>query len=395
MDKFIIPEDYIGNSSEPHNGFASRKICSSRGWLLLVPGNSGMEFAKRVREEYETQLQARDSMFKNVPFEYSGNKRSEKGYLTNYFTDGELQTRLPNSVAGSDAYVIQNVHNMRFGQDVHANLFELFALGRNLRLNGAKHVTAVLPYLPYSRGDHPTFMERETATARLVADFIKEAGFDSVLTCHPHQDGLRAIYEPLHFTPIHGNDLVYSILHQYKDREDVAIVSPDLGASKPLRYMANALNLKLAVIDKFRDEHGQISSKGGLLTSLEGIVLAIMIDDETSSGSTLIQGGKLICKEEARLGTKIDKIGIVTHNKLKDKTALEELEKLGFIKFISTTTIPQKDEIINLPLYEQYSMAQRFAFAINHLFYGVSGSALFWPKASRPIFDDKPVQGPY
>jgi ribose-phosphate pyrophosphokinase len=398
IDKFIIPEDYIGDAPAPCNGFASRNICSARGWLLLVPGNSGMDFAKSIKEEYEAQLKNRGSRFTNVPFALNEDaKTPAEGYLTEYFSDGELQSTLPFNVRGSAAYVVQNVHNPRYPKDLHANLFETFVLCKALKLHGARYVTAVLPYLPYSRGDKPTYQERQISTAKLVADFMRVSLIDGVLLGQPHTDALRAVYDPIAFTPIDQNDFVYSVLKQYRGRDDVAIVTPDVSAAKSLRYIAEDLGLRLAIIDKFRDKQGNVGSVGGLLNSLEGIVLAIMIDDETASGSTFVQGGKFVRKEEERLKTKIDKIGIVAHNKLpRDKLRVfETLKQLGFVKFITTNTVPVIDEVCESPIHEHYSMAKRFAFAINHLFYDVSGSALFWPKAKKEIFDDRPIERAY
>ena len=64
------------------------------------------------------------------------------------FPNDNLLVRLQSSVRGQDVYVIQTT-----SRPVHRNLMELLITLQTLRLDSASRVTAVIPYLAYTRSD--------------------------------------------------------------------------------------------------------------------------------------------------------------------------------------------------------------------------------------------------
>lgn len=88
------------------------------------------------------------------------------------FPNENLFVRLHGSARGQDVYIIQTT-----SPPVHRNLMELLILIDCLKRDSASRVTAVIPYLSYSRSDKKD-QPRVPITARLVTDMIEVAGAD-------------------------------------------------------------------------------------------------------------------------------------------------------------------------------------------------------------------------
>ena len=71
------------------------------------------------------------------------------------FEDGEHKARPLVSVRGHDVYVIQSLHSGPVAR-VNDKLCRLLFFISALKENGARRVTAVIPYLAYARKDRKT-----------------------------------------------------------------------------------------------------------------------------------------------------------------------------------------------------------------------------------------------
>ena len=383
--KFVTPQDY--------QRLISERLYSHRGWLLMVPCTSGLEMCRNIVAAYERNLRENGIDDKRVPVAYGEYKDGSPGRV---FLDGEFQTRLPCHVAGSDAYVVQCLHNKQLSKSVNDNLMELKLTGRALKVHGANHITAVLPYLAYSRGDKPTYMQREPVTSKLVADELLNAGFDAVISYHPHTEAVRGFFEPgIRFIPINGLDLAVSIAWQYKNRKDAIVIAPDVGSGSTARHFADGLGLDFAISDKTRKANGDIDSLG-ILGHLEGKKIGIGTEDETVTCDTLHRSSQWY--HQAGLE---EIIWIVSHLKVDEQMVKENGKVLHVLKMMedmhkkfnvtaihTTDSIPQTEAFKKLDFLKIHSIAERLMIAINHLFYEVSISGPFWPNVEKPMFND-------
>lgn len=98
------------------------------------------------------------------------------------FPNENIFVKLHASVRGQDCYVIQST-----SIPVQYNLMEMLILIQTLRLDNAARITAVIPYLCYTRSDKKD-QPRVPITARLVADMIEVAGADRYMTFDLHAD---------------------------------------------------------------------------------------------------------------------------------------------------------------------------------------------------------------
>lgn len=367
-DKFITPEIF-------NNEIKKRNLQGPNGWILFVACNEGIDFAERVKREYESLLvENKSELLKDIPFlnDVSNNKR-----LIKRFDDTETAPRLPYHVAGSDAFVFQSVHELISGNVVNDNFMQLLQMIRTLKVHGAKTITAVTPYSPYSRQDKPTFLKREATLAKLAADLLITAGVDGVILYHPHTEGLRGFYEPqVKFTALNGLDLFISITDKLKGLEDVVCVSTDAGGAKFTIHYSDALNVDYAIGNKFRPKQEKTEMLG-IIGNLQKKKIALIGDDESVTVTSLSGAVKELHERYNLDETHV----LVSHNKIRPQhlyKLVEAHEKYGLKKLHVTDTVPQKGEILNLTFIETHPLARRFAETINKLHYNQSVSALFY-----------------
>ncbi|MGZ3158103.1 MAG: ribose-phosphate diphosphokinase [Burkholderiaceae bacterium] len=209
------------------------------------------------------------------------------------FEDGEHKARPLVSVRGKDVFVIQSLHGeeQQSGNDKLCRL--LFFIGA-LKDAAAARVTAVVPYLAYSRKDRKS-KPRDPVTTRYVAALFEAVGTDVVMTLDVHnlaayQNAFRCGAEHLeanklfvaHFAPL---------LHQ----REVVVVSPDAGGIKRAEQFRQRLMRVLGkpVGAAFAEKHrsGGVVSGEMLVGDVKGKD-AIIIDDLISTGNTIIRTAK-------------------------------------------------------------------------------------------------------
>jgi len=96
------------------------------------------------------------------------------------FANGETYCHYLESIRGSDVFLVQTGC-----PPVDRNLMELLLMAQAAKLASAKRITAVMPWFPYSRQEKKS-APREPISAKLVADFLQDAGVDRVLTMDLH-----------------------------------------------------------------------------------------------------------------------------------------------------------------------------------------------------------------
>jgi len=347
-----------------------KELHGPNGWLLFVACNAGIEFAESVKHEYESMQRERGSAAKNIPLIGT---RDEP--LTAVFADTETCPRLSQYVTGSNAYVFQSCHEPLTGNTVNENIQQLIQAVRTLRAHRAKTITVIIPYVPYSRQDKPSFMKREATLARLFADQLKVAGADILLGYHPHAYSLHGFFEPqMTFVALSGLALFVEMFEDKIGDEDVVVVSTDAGGAKFTVHYANAMDVPYAIANKFRSEKDNANLLG-VIGELEGKNTAIITDDETVTGTSLLNAVKQL---HENFGIKNIYVAL-SHFKLQKKyipKLIDAHKNWGLKELHITDTIPQYEEINQLPFVQTHSIARRFAATINRMHYNQSVSKL-------------------
>jgi ribose-phosphate pyrophosphokinase len=195
------------------------------------------------------------------------------------FADMEVFVEVQENVRGEDIFVIQST-----SFPANDNLMELLIIIDALRRASARRITAVIPYFGYARQDRKVG-SRTPISAKLVANLITEAGANRVLTVDLHAGQIQGFFDiptdNLFAMPV----MVADIQDYLGQRDNLVVVSPDVGGVVRARALAKRLGADLAIVDKRRERAGE-SEVMNIIGDVEGCV-CLLVDDIIDSGGTI------------------------------------------------------------------------------------------------------------
>ncbi|MBU1223735.1 MAG: ribose-phosphate pyrophosphokinase [Gammaproteobacteria bacterium] len=204
------------------------------------------------------------------------------------FEDGEHKARSLENVRGRDVYVIHSLYGEP-GMSANDKLIRLLFFIGALKDASAAQVTAVCPYLAYSRKDRRT-KPRDPLGSRYVAQLFEAVGTDRMVTLDVHN---LAAYQNAFRIPaehLEARGLFVAWFAARLQDDAVVVVSPDAGGVKRADAFRDALARALdrpvgsAFMEKRRSE-GVVSGEA-VVGDIDGRT-AIILDDLVSSGTTL------------------------------------------------------------------------------------------------------------
>ena len=240
------------------------------------------------------------------------------------FSDEEIFVEVNENVRGQDVYVIQST-----SKPANDNLVELLVCIDALKRASAKQITAVIPYFGYARQDRKPG-PRTPISAKLVANLITKSGADRVLTIDLHAGQIQGFFDipvdNLYAAPI----LLEDIKKNY-DLDRTVIISPDVGGVVRARYIANRLNIGLAIVDK-RREAANISEVLNIIGDVKE-KNCILIDDIVDTAGTLTNAGEALLNVGAKTVSAYVSHGVLSGN------ALEKIKRSALKEIVTTNTI--------------------------------------------------------
>ncbi len=277
------------------------------------------------------------------------------------FSNDNLWIQIRENVRERDVFVVQS-----FTEPVSDHILELFIILDALRSASAKRITAVIPYFSYARSDKKD-APRISITGRLVADLLRTAGADRVLTMDLHSDQVHGFFSmPVdHLTAI--PTIASHVRRQYPLDQAVAVAT-DAGAAKRVGRFAEYLNIPMAIIDKRRVSDTKV--KHGLVVGEVADRDAFIFDDEIAAGSTVVSTVQILRDAGCR-----SIYAAATHTVLCGP-AVERLRECPVQGIIGTNTVALPDSK-RLPKLTTLSVAPLFAEAIKRIHTGESVGALF------------------
>ena len=279
------------------------------------------------------------------------------------FSDGEISVNMNETVRGCDVFVVQSTNS-----PVNDNLMELLILIDALRRASAGRITAVIPYYGYARQDRKA-KSRDPITAKLVANLITAAGADRVLTMDLHAAQIQGYFnipvDHLLGSPILARNFVEQ---GFKDKDDVVVVSPDLGSVTRARKFADKLNAPIAIIDKRRPK-ANVSEIMNIIGEVKG-KRCILIDDMIDTAGTIANAANAL----KDLGAK-NVYACCTHGVLSGP-AFERINASAIEELVMLNTIPLP-EGEGLEKFKSISVAPLFAEAIKRIYDDEPISKLF------------------
>ena len=241
------------------------------------------------------------------------------------FPDGEAHVEVQRSVGGDDVYLIQPT-----GPPADGNLLELLLLADACRRDGARRLTAVVPYLGYARQDRRT-RGREAIGARLIADMLHVGRFERMVAVDLHSPSLEGFFE-MPVEPLTAVPLLAEALRPFAGEQSV-IVAPDLGAAKLADRYGRLLGCPVAVVHKTRLTGTEVSVQG-VTGDVRGR-RTLVVDDMISTGATIEAAVRALGAAGAAPGSTV----AATHG-LFCGSALERLAAAGVEQLIVTDSLP-------------------------------------------------------
>jgi len=279
------------------------------------------------------------------------------------FANGEIYVRPVESVRGSDCFVIQS-HCV----PINDNIMEQLITIDGLRRASARRITAVIPFLGYSRQDKKV-LPREPITARLMADLFMTAGADRLVSVDLHTGQLQGFiskpWDSLTALPIITDYLAGRI------EGKTTVLSPDAGGVKRAERYARHLGASVAFVYKRRDptEHNESEalSMAGKVTDRH----VVIVDDMIDTAGTVCNAAEMV-KDYGALSVRI----AATHGIFSDP-ALDRIKNAPIEEVIVTNTLPVSDDITSLDKVKVLSIAPILAETLQAIFMDSSVSEIF------------------
>ncbi len=297
--------------------------------MMVFSGNANKPLAERVVKHLRLPL---------------GNAMVDR------FSDGEVSAEIIDSVRGKDVFIIQPTCSP--GND---NLLELLMMIDAMRRASARRVTAVMPYMGYSRQDRRPRSARVPISAKVVASIISTTGADRVMTMDLHADQIQGFFsipvDNLYASPVLLGDIWK---HKY---EHLMVVSPDVGGVVRARALARRLdNADLAIIDKRRPK-ANVAEVMNIIGDVDGRS-CVIIDDMADTAGTLCSAAGAL-KDQGALQV----VAYCTHAVLSGN-AVKNIENSRLDEIVVSDTIPLSAEAEACNRIRQLSIAELIAESI-------------------------------
>lgn len=281
--------------------------------------------------------------------------------VTCKFSNDNLYVQLQDSVREKDVFIIQPLTI-----PVSDNLMELMLLLDAARSASAGRITAVIPYYSYSRSDKKD-EPRISIAGKLVADLIKEAGADRVLTMTLHSPQVHGFFQvPVDHLTAHP---VLATFYRRRDIADTIVVAPDMGHAKRALAFARNLGIPMAAGTKKRltDETVHIETIIGDVQRKS----VILFDDEVATAGSVIEAVARLKEME------VTNISLCcTHGVFSGPAVRRLLDTDEIREIVTTNTVPIPEEK-RIKDMHVLSVAPLFAEAIRRIHTGQSMTTLF------------------
>ncbi len=240
------------------------------------------------------------------------------------FPDGESYIRMPQ-LEGDEFVVVQSTY-----APAEKHLIELLFMIDTLKGLGKEHITAVVPYLAYSRQDKQ-FMERESASINTVMRLLRESGAERLVTVEPHKR------EP--FSAFGGKCVLIDPTEVFaevlsKRLKNPFVIATDEGDMIRAKRLADLMDCGYDFIEKERDlETNKVRAVSSISSNLEGKE-AIIFDDVISTGGTIELAAKIAFARGARMAVAAASHLVMAGN------AYKRMVDAGISEIYGTNTIP-------------------------------------------------------
>src|SRR5690348_16590112 len=279
------------------------------------------------------------------------------------FSDGEVNIELMENVRGRDVFILQPTC-----PPSNDTLMELLVMVDACRRASAARITAVVPYMGYSRQDRRPRATRSAITAKLVANMISSAGVNRLLTVDLHADQIQGFFD-IPVDNVYASPVLLGDVWKQKF-DDLIVVSPDVGGVVRARALAKRLDdADLAIIDKRRPRPNEAQVMN-IIGEVQGKT-CVIVDDLVDTAGTLCIAAKALKEQGA---AKV--LAYITHPVLSGK-AVSNIENSVLDELVVTDTIPLRNGAEDCKRIRQLSIAELLAETMRRVSDEESVSSLY------------------
>lgn len=223
----------------------------------------------------------------------------------NKFLDGDLYAIIKDNINKKRCLIL--------GGTEKEQILETAILSHTLKKEGAKEITAIIPYLAYARQDRN--IKGKSLGINFIGNILKVSGVSRVISIDIHSSECKKHF-PVPLISLSPYNLFAKKINPKKNQE-VSMVTPDKGAIDNALYFIKALNNKFKIpifyINKKRTEQKIkiVKSYGVVMKDI------ILVDDILNSGDTIINAVKETKKKGAKNMTIVVSHGLFNGNKWK------------------------------------------------------------------------------
>jgi ribose-phosphate pyrophosphokinase len=210
-----------------------------------------------------------------------------------YFDDGEAYIQSDSStygnVRGCDVFVVQSLYSNET-ESIADRLQKLLIFIGSLKDASATRITAVIPYLGYSRQDRKT-ESRAPITTKYIAQQFEAVGCNRILTLDVHNlSAEQNAFRTCRFDHLEAKTILAEYVADNLESERIAVLSPDAGGYLRAHLFRNKLakllkrDIEIVQLDKVRVNRKVIANR--IVGDVKGVTV-IPYDDMIASGGTL------------------------------------------------------------------------------------------------------------
>lgn len=258
-------------------------------------------------------------------------KTKPRAITISKFANGEIYVSIDESVRGREVFIVQTA-----GDNVNESVMELLVIIDALRRSFAEKIRVIMPNYAYARQDRQAKI-REPISARLMANLLKAAGADHLMTIKFHSDQIQGFFDVCdNLSP----RKLFAGYFEKKKLKDLVIVSPDVGGAKAAAHFAKKLNnAPIAIFHKSRPAHNIAQVSETIIGDVKGKTILIY-DDLIDTAGTVCSARDVLVKQ----GVDPQKIYLAATHAVFSGPAIERLKKANFKEVVVTNSIPLSKE---------------------------------------------------
>ena len=205
------------------------------------------------------------------------------------FSDGEFQPAYDESIRGCTVFIVQSTFPPA------DNLMELLLMIDAAHRASAHRVIAVMPYFGWARQDRKD-RPRVSIGAKLVANLLRAAGVDRIMTMDLHADQIQGFFDiPVDHLYASGIFVPYM---KNLQMENLSIAAPDMGGAKRAHAYSQHLNAPMIISHKQR-EKANVVGKITAIGDVEDRNIIIM-DDMIDTAGTICMAADMLMSRGAK-----------------------------------------------------------------------------------------------